>query len=77
MQHSDALSFYRGEDWASFRASPDFARLAKNLDGAEVTIFRIPRTSAKVDGAAVDDFWVRYLDAQGAARVHVEPLGDL
>ena len=77
LQHSDALSFYRGDDWESFRASPDFARLAKNLDAAEVTILRIPRPGAKVDGAAVDDFWVRYLDAQGAGRVDVEPLGDL
>ena len=69
LQHSDALSFYRGDDWESFRASPDFARLAHNLDGAEVTILRVPRPGAKVDGAAVDDFWVRYLDAQGAGRV--------
>ena len=77
VQHSEALSFYRGDDWESFRASPDFARLARNLDGAEVTIVRIPRAGAKVDASAVDDFWVRYLDAQGAGRVDVEPLGDL
>ena len=77
IQNSDAMSFYRGNDWASFKASPAFARLAKNLDGAEVTIFRVPRQNAKVDAAAVDDFWVRYLDAQGAHEVHVEPLGDL
>jgi hypothetical protein len=77
LQNSDAMSFYRGNDWASFKASPDYARLAKNLAGAEVTIFRVPRQDAKVDPAAVDDFWVRYLDAQGADAVHVEPLGDL
>jgi hypothetical protein len=77
VQHSEALSFYRGDDWESFRASPDFARLARNLDGVEVTIVRIPRAGAKVDASAVDDFWVRYLDAQGAGRVDVEPLGDL
>jgi hypothetical protein len=77
LQHSEALSFYRGEDWESFRASAGFARLARNLDGAEVVIVRIPRAEAKVDEGAVDDFWVRYLDAQGAGRVDVEPLGDL
>ena len=49
LQHSDALSFYRGDDWGSFRRSPDFARLAKNLDGVEVTIFWVPRPGAKVD----------------------------
>jgi hypothetical protein len=77
LQHSDALSFYRGDDWGSFRRSPDFARLAKNLDGVEVTIFWVPRPGAKVDPAAVGDFWVRYLEAQEAAPVHVKPLGDL
>jgi hypothetical protein len=77
VQNSEALSFYRGEDWASFEASPGFARLARNLDGAEVTIIRIPRADARVDAGAVDDFWVRYLEAQGAGRVEVEPLGDL
>ena len=64
------MSFYRGEDWESFERSPEFSRLANNLDGAEVTIIRVPRPGARVDGAAVDDFWVRYLDAQGAATVH-------
>jgi hypothetical protein len=77
LQNSDAMSFYRGDDWASFKKSPDFARLAKNLAGAEITIFRVPRQDAKVDAAAVDDFWVRYLDTQGADKVTVTPLGDL
>lgn len=77
IQHSDALSFYRGDDWASFRASPAFGRLARNLDGAEVTLIQVPRGGGKVDMGAVEDFWVRYLDAQGAAAVHVSPLGDL
>lgn len=79
LQHSAAMSFYRGDDWASFRASPDFARLARNLDDAEVTIIRVPRPGARIaDATAVDDFWVRYLDAQGAAAVMPpETLGDL
>lgn len=77
IQHSDALSFYRGDDWASFAASPAFGRLARNLDGADVTLIQVPRGGGKVDMGAVEDFWVRYLDAQGAAAVHPEPLGDL
>jgi len=77
LQHSDAFSFYRGDDWGKFERSPDFPRLAKNLDKVEVTIFRVPRPAAKVDMTAVDDFWVRYLQAQGVATVHVESLGDL
>jgi hypothetical protein len=77
LQNSDAFSFYRGDDWESFEASPHFQRLAKNLAGTEITIFRVPRSEAKVDMTAVDDFWVRYLEAQGAATVDVETLGDL
>lgn len=77
LQHSDAMSFYRGEDWGAFQASPQFARLARNLDGVAVSVLRVPRPGAKVDPGAVDDFWVRYLEAQGAASVDVASLGDL
>lgn len=75
VQHSDVFSFYRGNDWASFRASGAEARLAHSLDGAQVRILRLPRPTAPQD--VVDDFWVRYLDAQGAARVMPTVLGDL
>jgi hypothetical protein len=77
LQHSDAMSFYRGEDWNSFRASPSYSRLAHTLAGADVSLIRVPRPGARVDAAAVDDFWVRYLEAQEAERVDVETLGDL
>lgn len=77
LQHSDAMSFYRGEDWNSFRASPSFSRLAHTLEGTDVLLIRVPRPSARVDAEAVDDFWVRYLEAQGAESVDVETLGDL
>lgn len=78
LQHSEAMSFYRGNDWESFRASPAFGRLARSLDGAEIVILRIPRPGANIpDPGAVDDFWVRYFDAQGAARVTPRALGDL
>lgn len=75
VQHSEVFSFYRGGDWASFRASGAADRLARSLEGAEVAILRLPRPAAPT--AAVDDFWVRYLDAQGAARVEPTVLGDL
>lgn len=77
IQNSEALSFYRGEDWASFKASPNYRRLARNLDGAEVILFLVPRKGGKVDPAAVEDFWVQYLDVQGAGAVKPVPLGDL
>lgn len=77
LQHSDALSFFRHEDWKSFKASPAYSRLAHTLDGADVVLFRVPRPTARVDLGAVNDFWVRYLEAQGARSVDVETLGDL
>ncbi len=77
IQHSDAMSLFRGDDWNSFKESPSFSRLAHTLGGTDVTLIRVPRPGARVDAAAVGDFWVRYLDAQGAERVDVETLGDL
>ena len=47
------------------------------LDGVTVSVLRVPRPGARVDPGAVDDFWVRYLEAQGAAFVDVASLGDL
>jgi hypothetical protein len=77
LQHSDVLSFYRGHDWDSFRAGPHYGRLARNLDGATVTIVKVPRVEPRIDIAAVDDFWVRYLESQGTERVRPRVLGDL
>jgi hypothetical protein len=78
LQHSDVMSFYRGEDWDSFAASTAFARLNRSLDGAEVLIFRIPRPVDRIDDPAIiDHFWLRYLDLQGAQAPRVITLGDL
>ena len=75
VQHSDVFSFYRGDDWRAFAASGGTERLARSLDGVSVRVLRLPRPAAPT--AAVDDFWARYLDAQGAARVTPETLGAL
>lgn len=75
VQHSDVLSFYRGGDWQSFASGGGVARLSGALDGADVRILRLPRPEAPAE--VVDDFWVRYLDAQGAASVRTDVLGDL
>lgn len=77
LQHSEAFSFYRGHDWGAFERSPDFDRMAYNLRGVDVHIYRVPRPGAGVDGAVVEDFWVRYLDRSGAQSVKTESLGDL
>ena len=78
LQHSDVISFYRGQYWDHFASSPQYSRLSKNLDGVEVIIIYLPRPEARISNrAAVDDFWVRYFDRQGASQVRTRPLGDL
>lgn len=78
LQHSDVLSFYRGQDWQDFTASGGSARLSGNLTGVSIDILRVPRQSGgQIDLEAVDDFWRRYFDLQGAASITVRILGDL
>ena len=78
LQNSEVVSFYRGQDWSDFEASRDFARLARNLDGVEVEILRLPRDEPAIrDPKVIDDFWVSYFDMQGAIRVNTRTIGDL
>lgn len=78
LQHSDAMSFYRGQDWQGFAASPAAQRLSESLGGADVELFLIPRPSGfKGDPAVIEDFWIRYFDHQGAGLPQVHRLGDL
>lgn len=79
LQHSDILSFYRGEGWEDLRARGGTERLARSLQGADVNILRVPRPSASaLAHEQIDDFWARYFDAQGArAPIMVDVLGDL
>lgn len=75
VQHSDIFSFYRGGDWNSFAASGGPNRFGSAYDGATVTVLRISRLPEQT--AIIDDFWVRYFDAQGFDGIRVTPLGDL
>lgn len=78
LQNSDALSFYKGEDWQSFRTSPDFQRVGSTLTNAEVVILQIPRPFEGVeDPETLEIFWTKYFDLQGAHLPIVKKLGDL
>ncbi|WP_209427150.1 OmpA family protein [Pararhodobacter sp. SW119] len=78
LQNSDVVSFYRGQEWADFRASRDFARLGQNLNEVAVEILRLPRDEPAIrDPGAVDDFWARYLDYQGIKGMRLRTIGDL
>lgn len=75
LQHSPVFSFYRNGTWQSFKADNGPERFGFAFEGAEVTVLRMPRSVDKTK--IVDDFWVRYFDAKGFARVHVRRIGDL
>lgn len=78
LQHSDVMSFYRGEDWQSFSGSQEFQRLSRSLSDVDVAVFQVPRLIDKIkDPASVEDFWVRYFDLQGARLPSFKRLGDL
>lgn len=75
VQHSDVFSFIRGNDWQSFVTSGGPTRFGSAYKGATVSVLRVPRMPDR--SAVMDDFWVRYFDAQGFDRVRVTQLGDL
>ncbi|MFD2815082.1 hypothetical protein ACFSYD_12825 [Paracoccus aerius] len=78
LQHSDVLSFYRGGDWESFRNSADYERVGSTLTNAEVQVYQVPRPAEGIkDPHAVEDFWLRYFERQGAHAPGVKRLGDL
>lgn len=78
LQHSDNLSFYRGEDWTFFTKRDGEQRLAGNLSQVDVEIVRIPRSGGKTPPSnLVEDFWTRYFDRQGSRAPTVTSLGDL
>lgn len=76
-QNSPAFSFYRGEGWAEFTASPAFSRVSNGLEDIEVTILRIGRYAPELrDPRVVEDFWQRYLQQQGARIAPPRLIGD-
>jgi len=78
LQHSDELSFYRGQGWNYFVQQNQDQRLARNLSGVIVEILRIPRSGENLPSRdVVEDFWVRYFDRQGSRAPSVISLGDL
>jgi hypothetical protein len=78
LQHSDNLSFYRGQGWDHFSKQNGADRLAGNLTGVDIEILRIPRSGGNVpDNKLVENFWARYFDKQGSRAPSVTSLGDL
>lgn len=78
LQHSDAMSFYKGDDWQSFAVSPSYSSLGRTLDGVAIQIYQMPRVVDRIeDPAVIEDFWIRYFDQQGADLPRVSKLGGL
>lgn len=78
LQHSDNLSFYRGQGWDYFAKRDGELRLAENLTSVNIEIVRIPRSGAKTPSQEMtEEFWTRYFDRQGSRAPSVSSLGDL
>ena len=77
LQHSASFSFYRGETWQTFIRSSDSRRQARNMNGIDVKIYRVPRSSTRLKNADVENFWVNYFDRAGVSEISIEWLGDL
>lgn len=78
LQHSDHLSFYRGQGWDYFVGQESEQRLAGNLSNVVVEILRIPRSRENTPSRdIVEGFWTRYFDRQGSHPPGVSSLGDL
>ncbi|MBB3231953.1 hypothetical protein [Halomonas stenophila] len=75
VQHNEFFSFYRGHNWETFKNKNGPSKLSRNLNGVKLTILRVPRDNVKIE--EVDDFWVRYFDAQGFNNVNVITIGEL
>ena len=75
LQHSDSFSFYRGGTWRTFSDAGGPERFGLAFKNVDITILRIPRVVNMA--SIVDDFWVRYLNAQGFASVNYITIGDL
>ena len=78
LQHSDTISFYRGQGWEYFSGRDGESRLATSLSNVSVEIMRIPRSGNNTPPRElVGNFWTRYFDRQGSRPPSVSSLGDL
>ena len=77
LQHSNYLSFYRGQGWDYFVGEVGERRLAGNLAGVTIEILRIPRSGKIPSNEITEGFWARYFDKQGSRPPSVSSLGDL
>jgi hypothetical protein len=77
LQNSDAMSFYRGEDWSDFEKSGRSQEMAQNLDRVEVDLMRIARDGDGDKLQAVREFWQEYFTRQGAGRIRETVVGGL
>lgn len=74
-QHSDVLSFYRGDDWQRFEEIGGLSKLARNLSDTDVLLLRLPEPPEQT--AILEDFWVNYFEAQGATTVTNFSVGEM
>jgi hypothetical protein len=68
-------SHYQGVPaFAQFKASPYFAAVRSNLDGVQVQLYYLNRSSLHVQGISHIQFWDEFFAAQGATVQGVERI---
>lgn len=75
VQNSDALSFFKGEDWYDFSRKNEIANLTRILKDFRIRIIRIPRLETiSLDYDGINDFWVRYLEAHRVKSIQLDQV---
>jgi hypothetical protein len=76
LEHTEDFSMYKGvPDFKTYKSSPHWPKVKSDMENIEVTIFFRHRAGEeKLQTSALRNFWVDYLEAQGASVTRFVPI---
>lgn len=76
LEHTEKFSMYKGvPEFSAYRANPHWPTVKSDMSGIEVEIFFLHRGGEeKLQTSNLRNFWVDYLEAQGASVTHFVPI---
>jgi hypothetical protein len=76
LEHTNDFSIYRGiPEFISYKRQPHWPKVKADMSGIEVTIFFLHRAGQeKLQTSALRNFWIEYLEAQGASVERFVPI---
>lgn len=76
LEHTGEFSIYRGiPEFTGYKKHPHWQKVKSDMSGIEVTIFFLHRDGEeKLQTSALRNFWVEYLEAQGASVTRFVPI---